>query len=858
LFRIGTVWSLPVVYVILLLFTGVDSGGSRLQGWASLHGLVDLAGLASVCLIVPWLLSLSAFSRREHWLLILGVVGLIVLQELVPGTELSVYSQFTTHIFIFFYALCAGLIIWVIFWTSARGKRGLWWLWAIVIAAIFLSRILFYTAPGIWFLFTIPTALILLSFRRIRHNEPWKLLLIMVGSVVVFAALISGSAWRGDMLIPQSPQLGLATPALMVVNALNGARVFIATVAFLAALRIALHGLLGIYSPNIRVRTKLTLSVLFSSVIPGILVIMIGLLGVGVIAGGYCASLVKSMLTEQGKDLRVWLEALENPTSTALEGEPLGSGILKDASLDIYEVTGTSIDSVWLERKVSSGLPMIGDNVVLPRFFVDEGSGFVTKHGHLKQAAIRRQDNMMALVYRPVDQDLLREIKEPVGVDIQLFFPAFASRDTSEGIAVRRVGRVGGPSGFPIIITGEDTLRLARESVISTLGIPGRNWKETSIYFGMNYLDAIDLDHRGIEDRPFIMVVRTSFMSLYNIIFSQANTMNRTVFKVFLLLAAILLITLAIIWGSGIFVARRISASAGKLLKGTQRLRNGDLDVQIPLSSRDELGEVASSFNLMARDLKRMMADMAEKERIQQELAIARSIQLNLLPGDIPELPGIDVFGMSEPAREVGGDCFDFLPLNGGQTVLSIGDVSGKGMAAALVMANLQSSLRIIADRHLSPKTAIRRLNESICRNVSAGMFVTYFLGLWDNSRGELVYVNAGHDFPLVLRADGFEALEEGGLVLGVDPEARYSETSVSLEPGDWLFMYSDGIVDVRDAQGNEFDVDQLQQLLRKYMHLSAREVVLSVMEEVKQFSQDPSYEDDRTLVAFHVLEEGK
>jgi sigma-B regulation protein RsbU (phosphoserine phosphatase) len=115
--------------------------------------------------------------------------------------------------------------------------------------------------------------------------------------------------------------------------------------------------------------------------------------------------------------------------------------------------------------------------------------------------------------------------------------------------------------------------------------------------------------------------------------------------------------------------------------------------------------------------------------------------------------------------------------------------------------------------------------------------------------------VNAGHDYPMVLRNGNFQSLQEGGMVLGVDPETPYTEGSVKLEPGDWLFMYSDGIVDVRDADGNEFDIPRLQELLCKHMHLSAKDVVTSSLEEIRQFSQDPSYEDDKTLVALQVLD---
>jgi sigma-B regulation protein RsbU (phosphoserine phosphatase) len=126
---------------------------------------------------------------------------------------------------------------------------------------------------------------------------------------------------------------------------------------------------------------------------------------------------------------------------------------------------------------------------------------------------------------------------------------------------------------------------------------------------------------------------------------------------------------------------------------------------------------------------------------------------------------------------------------------------------------------------------------------------------LWDSKRQRLHYVNAGHDYPLIARGDTFESLEAGGMVLGVDPAVDYLEGSAKLYPGDWMFLYSDGLIDVRNENGKELDVRMLQELFRQYIHMTAKELVHAIMNEIYQFSKDPIYDDDRTLVAFHVLE---
>jgi serine phosphatase RsbU (regulator of sigma subunit) len=530
---------------------------------------------------------------------------------------------------------------------------------------------------------------------------------------------------------------------------------------------------------------------------------------------------------------------------------PSGAKMLEKASVEIFETISSNGDTVQMVRTAGTAGSHLIDTLSIPASLLEQRSGYIVSQGQLRYFAARAWDKSIAVVSQPLDLEVLNDIKKVVGLDIELCTPGGTSQKDALNFYIDRDYRDG---GLNISIGGQDTTRFPLCGVISTEGPPAKRWVEKRFYFGMNTLPVTDLEDTGLISPVYVIVLRASLASLYHNIFSSANLVNRVILQVYLVLMVIFLIILIAIWATSIYVARNISSSAAKLMKGTQRLRQGDLEVQIPLSSRDELGEVANSFNLMTRDLKRMMDSMAEKERLEQELTIARSIQLNLLPQAIPELPGMDIFGMSEPAKEVGGDCYDFISINGDQMILSIGDVSGKGMAAALLMANLQASLRMLAGDTLTLVEIIRRLNKSICSYTTAGMFVTFFLGKWDNNQRRLTYVNAGHDYPMVARGVEFESLTTGGMVLGVDPEATYTEGSVELNPGDWLFLYSDGMVDARNAQGQPFEISMLQDLFRKQQHQSAKEIVTATMEEVRQFSSDRTYEDDRTLVALHVM----
>ena len=846
MFRLGTAWSLPLVYAVLLLLSALGTGISP-----SMHGLVDLAGLASACLIIPWVLGQSPFSRRKHWLLILGVLCILILQIALPNPRLPSISQFIRHILVFLYALSAVSAIWVIFRSSGRGKTGLWWLRTIFFCGIFVMLVFGDTPSDVWAIFAIPCALILLTFRPLKYYPPWILTIILIAAVVAFPLLLSKGAWRGEQMFAQLEHTPITiAPAKIAINIFNSIRMFLAITSLILALRIILHGILGIYSPNIRVRTKLILTVLFSSIIPGILLLFLIVNGVLVIAGGYCASLVKTMIEERGETLACYLDTLQDPVIPVRFGEHLGGGVLEKSSLDIFNTDSIGSDSIQLVRiSGTSGSPF-SDTLLLPNSCLEQRTIFIISQGQFRQVASRTWKGKIALASHPVDIGLLNDIKKVVGLDIELF--GSGTRDETASAEVT-LGNRERPSNFRVIIGGRDTLTTSLANFMSTVGPPPTRWVEKRFYFGMNTLPVIDLDNPGSINPVYIMTVRTSVVSLYQTIFSSANQVNRAIFQAFLVLVVLFFITLIVIWGTGIYVARGISSSAAKLMKGTQRLRQGDLDVQIPLSSRDELGEVANSFNLMTRDLKRMMEGIAEKERMEQELSIARSIQLNLLPRDLPKIPGIDVFGMSEPAQEVGGDCYDFMVTNNNRLILSIGDVSGKGIAAALLMANLQASLRMLAKDNLSLVDTIRRLNESICQYTSVGMFVTFFLAIWDSDKNKLTYVNAGHDYPIIARDNEFHSLTTGGMVLGVDPNAEYQEGTIELLPNDWLFLYSDGIVDARNVQGQQFEISILQDLLCKHLHQSAKEVVTSCMQEIKQFSEDRTFEDDRTLVAFHV-----
>ena len=237
----------------------------------------------------------------------------------------------------------------------------------------------------------------------------------------------------------------------------------------------------------------------------------------------------------------------------------------------------------------------------------------------------------------------------------------------------------------------------------------------------------------------------------------------------------------------------------------------------------------------------------------QQEFRRAWEIQRDLLPKNIPPLPGCQISGRCQPARAVGGDYFDVLKFTDGTVGLCIADAAGKGIPAALLMANLQSGVKLLASPSLPPKELCQRVNSLVCNNVTPGKFITLFYCLLDTHRRSLVYANAGHNPPMLLRRDDTVLrLCEGGLLLGFREESRYQQGEVDIAPGDWILLFTDGLTEGCSADDEQFGEERLLSLLAANRELEAAELQKKVIQAVEGFSGG-CLEDDMTLVVVRV-----
>jgi sigma-B regulation protein RsbU (phosphoserine phosphatase) len=271
-----------------------------------------------------------------------------------------------------------------------------------------------------------------------------------------------------------------------------------------------------------------------------------------------------------------------------------------------------------------------------------------------------------------------------------------------------------------------------------------------------------------------------------------------------------------------------------------------------PLSEEDvEFLRSLAAQAAAALDNLRLRREWLEKQRIEKELALAREIQRALLPDRDPTLTGWDLAGVNIPCLTVGGDYYDYLPGPNGMIGLTIADVSGKGTGPALLMAAVQASLRALSGLgELSLEDIVSRLNELVYRSSGASKYVTVFLGWLHPGTGKLVFSNAGHCYPLILRANGeVDRLVTGAPVIGLLPEVEVETAKTTLERGDMLVAYTDGLSETTNAEGEEYQEARIIEAARAARELTARDVVGRLVSEVRIFAAEAGLKDDLTLM---------
>lgn len=367
--------------------------------------------------------------------------------------------------------------------------------------------------------------------------------------------------------------------------------------------------------------------------------------------------------------------------------------------------------------------------------------------------------------------------------------------------------------------------------------------------------------------------------------FKSGSAIGNTIFIVILGLGILFMALGLLAIVSAIIMTRSITRTVHELYEGTRHVEAGIFDREIPIKGRDQVAELSVSFNSMTRSIRELLRVSAEKERLDQEVRIASQVQSQLFPRLIPDAESLDIApGLCIPARSVSGDYYDYIDVGDGTIGLVIADVCGKGVSAALTMANLQASLRSqvkafhealeltaslqrengVSDDRAPEKRAdlhpvsriVQRVNEQVSVSMIDASYITLFYAEFDPLTSTLRYTNAGHNPPLLIRSGGTDAertvrLEDGGTVLGLFPDFDFTDSAIQLGDGDVVAAFTDGLVEAQGPGNQEFGEDRIIEVILKYRHLSAIEIRDAILQAVRDWTSGAEQEDDLTLLVF-------
>ncbi len=327
------------------------------------------------------------------------------------------------------------------------------------------------------------------------------------------------------------------------------------------------------------------------------------------------------------------------------------------------------------------------------------------------------------------------------------------------------------------------------------------------------------------------------------------------------------IVEISSIW-IGVSLSRTITSAVNDLYEATVRIRGGDLSHRILVTGNDQLAELGTSFNIMAGNLERLLQAEKERQRLQAELEIAREVQAQLLPKPITRFGSLRLACVCNAARMVSGDYFDYHPVSDGRLAVALGDVAGKGISAALLMATLQSAMRSQLRQCMEAAEAaaagtgggygppavstarlVSNLNQQLYASTAPEKYATFFFSVYEEAASELAYTNAGHLPPLLVRDGKVTRLDTNGMVVGCFAGARYGESRVKLEPGDLLACYTDGVTEPENAYGEMFGEARLCALLAEHAAMDIEDLGLLIQDEVARWTESTELQDDFTLL---------
>jgi phosphoserine phosphatase RsbU/P len=590
-----------------------------------------------------------------------------------------------------------------------------------------------------------------------------------------------------------------------------------------------------------RMRSRLVLTYAFIGVIPLVLLVVLAALAFYLFSMQFAAYIFTSRLESDIRSLSVSNARVVNQIATNViaghEPFPVTAIRRPQARHDLFAwVNGSLVvnSSAGQAPFLPARLEQDSTEVVQDegKIFLRSTSVTDTTHGSL-----------VVISSKQIDQQFLADLGAGLG-EITLYRP---DTGTSNPIPVYSANVIPPP---------RRTLDLVVRSVAD---VPAYDWRT------------------GRPTNPVPISVRTRVSELYDLAFSSLGDLGSTIeFLLFLLLITLALFE-GLAWWIGSRLSRSITGAVAQLYLATTHINRGDFSHRIPITSNDQLAALANSFNSMTESIQNLVLEQKEKQRLENEITIAQEVQAQLFPRHITQLPSLEVFGFCRPARSVSGDYYDFLSLGPDRLLLAVGDVSGKGISAALLMATIHSAVRaysvegipalrqlqavgggpamltrggsLIEGAEVCPGTLLSLLNHQLYHSTPQEKYATLFLGMYDAESRRLTFSNAGHLPPLVLSKSGVvKRLEDGGTVVGLFDNINYDEDSVQLRPGEIFLAYSDGVTEPENDFG-EFGEQRLIELVQENRDLPLQRISEIVTAAVDDWIGGAEQPDDVTLV---------
>jgi phosphoserine phosphatase RsbU/P len=501
--------------------------------------------------------------------------------------------------------------------------------------------------------------------------------------------------------------------------------------------------------------------------------------------------------------------------------------------------------------------------------------------------------SVAVLITVPVSRALVKRLRETTGVNVRPFFLGPTQADTRvEGRGVQyQVETSGGPPpparergrpqrfiDFKRDQFGESIPQISTWGVPFPVFMPATDWRT------------------GQQTPQWSFVVDWSWTEGGKQFWSNAVLGPVWWQGLYTIAVGFLVLELLALLSAG-WMTRAVTGTVHKLYRATESVQRGDFSHRIRTRSRDQLGELALAFNDMSANIETLLAERVEHERLKREIEIAHEVQSQLFPRSTPELSTAEITGECRAALGVAGDYYDFIEVAPGLIAFTLGDVSGKGLSASLVMSNLQAALRAQAETaaermrlagdaaaalrgsktaaaassashdggqsleaasHGDGSRVVARMtasiNEQLCRATDSNRFATLFLALYDDRTGALSYTNAGHNAPVLARADGsVERLTTGGMVVGAFSSVGFDEGRTTLKAGDMLVLFSDGVTEAQNAAGEEYGEERLAAFVAERRTDTANNLRTEIFDEIDRWSGAAERGDDQTLVILKV-----